>query len=162
MKLDFIVNYRLDSPLNSNIRVATLQIPEPEVKRFESKEEYLLYFCGKIAGLCDICRFYKNIQIMAPFLERPIRIKYLVALPNDNGIILDASLKETELQRKAKELKYCFEIATEQNKSDLNIKYPILLTPNLGTDTTELENNYKIRIMTLNEAIAFIEAIVNA
>ena len=156
-KLDFIVNYRLDAPKSSNIRAAKLPIPTADVRDYENKDEYLLYFCGKVAELCNLCLFYKDPQVMAPFLERPIRIKYMIVLPKNVSILLDAALKDSELRRKAKELKYYFDIAKEQNKTDLDIKHSILLTKRTELSlVVELEKEYGIKIMTLKDAIRFV------
>lgn len=163
MKLGFVINYRLDSPLNPNTRVAELIIPTPKVADHPDKDEYLLYFCGKIAKLCHTCRFYKNAQVMTPFLERPIRIKYMVALPNDVCILLDASLKTTQIRRKAKESKDYFEMAREHNKSHFLIKHSILLIAEIEANIvarTQLEKEYGIKMMTLDEAASFIEGML--
>lgn len=159
MKLNFIVNYRLDSPADSNVRIVKLLIPD-SISGHIDKDEYLLYYCGKITGLCRECHFYKRVQVMAPFLERPIRIKYMLSLPNNECILLDASTERSELRRKAKELADYFDIARKQNKSHFIIKHSILLMPYIETNIAELEDEYGIRIVTLNEAIKFVNGIV--
>jgi hypothetical protein len=156
MKLDFLINYRLDSPSNPNVRQATLQVPTTKLIENESKDDYLVYFCGEIANRCQFCRFYKNIQVMAPFLERPLRLKYMIVLPNNASILLEASLGDTETRKKAKELKDYFEIAKEYNKSDFKIEYPILLAKTVDSDTGSLEREYGIKIMALNDAVDFV------
>jgi len=159
MKLDFIVNYRLDSPADSNVRIVKLLIPS-SISGHMNKDKYLLYYCGEIASLCKECHFYKRVQVMAPFLERPIRIKYMLSLPNNECILLDASTERSELRRKAKELADYFDIARKQNKSHFNIKHSILLTPNIETNMADLEHEYRIKIMPLNESIRFVNGIV--
>jgi len=155
--LDFIVNYRLDAPRSSNIRVAKLLIPTADAEGYGNKDEFLLYFCGKVAELYNLCRFYKDPQVMAPFLERPLRIKYMIVLPKNTCILLDAALKDSELRRKAKELKYCFDIAKEQNKTGLDIKHSILLTTGIELSlAVELEKEHGIKVMTVMDAIKFL------
>lgn len=159
MKLDFVVNFRLDSPMNSNVRIAKLLIPS-SISGQMNKDEYLLYCCGKIASVCMGCRFYKRIQVMAQFLERPIRIKYMLLLPNNECVLLDASTERSELRRKAKELSDYFDIARKENRSRFSIKHSILLIPNIETNIAELEQEYGIGIMTPNELIRFVNGIV--
>jgi hypothetical protein len=157
MKLTFVINYRLDSPLSSQ-RHAELLVPNAKSEDYENKDKYLLFFCQEVANFCQGCSFYKDVQVMAPFLERPIRIKYMIALPSNTCILLDASLKYTELRKKASELKNYFEIANEQNRSNLNVKYAVLLIPpHIVSCIDELEKEYTIKIMTLKKAINFIK-----
>lgn len=162
MKIDFTVNFRVDSPLSSNVRHALLDIPEGRTEEQEDKDSYLLRFCGEIARLCKNCSFYKNVQVMASFLERPIRIKYIVALPDNSSFILDASMSETEMRKKAREIKDCYEIARENNASNLKIQYAILLTDDESDDTVRISYEYGIRIMTPKSAISFIMYILKS
>jgi len=81
----------------------------------------------------------------------------MIVLPKNACILLDAALKDSELRRKAKELKYYFDIAKEQNKTDLDIKHSILLTKRTELSlVVELEKEYGIKIMTLKDAIRFV------
>lgn len=156
VKIDFTINFRVDSPSSSNIRHAIMNIPEGKVEDQENKDIFLLRFCGEIANLCKNCSFYKNVQVMASFLERPIRIKYIVALPDNSCFLLDAALSETEIRKKAREIKDYFEIARENNASNLKMKYAILLTNDISNDTVQISHEYGIRIMTHKNAISFI------
>lgn len=160
MKLSFTINYRLDSPNDSGSRTAKLMIPSSRTVSLKDKDEFLRTFCGEIAKICHLCFFYKRVQVMAPFLERPIRIKYAIVLPDRVGVFLDASLKPSELRRKAKELHNSSYIATKHNKSDLIFKHSILLTVKKTSDADYLENEYKVRVMTFEEAIDFFRELI--
>jgi hypothetical protein len=92
---------------------------------------------------------------MAPFLERPIRIKYMVALPDQSCSLLDVALSDVEIWKKAREIKDSFDVAREHNASDFKIKYAILLTNTESNETIQISHEYGIRIMTPKNAISF-------
>ena len=156
--MKIIINYRLDLASNNTLKFVDVETPK-SIEKCRNKDEFLLFFCGKIYKICKDCQIYKNVQIMAPYLERPVRIKYMIVLPSDEGLILDASLKIQEIRKKTKELSDYFELAIEQNKSDINIVYAILLTKiNPKRELAyELENEYRVKIMTLDDAIKFVK-----
>jgi hypothetical protein len=157
MELDFIINYRLDLPTSPNARHARIVITDKDPRICKDKEEYLLCFCSRLASVSKRIQFYKNVQIMAAFMERPIRVKYLALLPNRVGIFLDTNMKDSELNKKAKELKDNLDIARQENKSGFILKESILLARTSRICVSELEKEYGIRIMTSDEAVEYIK-----
>jgi len=157
MKLWFIINYRLDLSNNQSKRMEIISVPT-YINICMKKDDYLLYFCGKVKDYCNSCNFYKTLQVMEPYSERPARIKYMISLPSNDGIILDIALSRKEFMAKAKVLKDYFEIANQQNKSDLNIKYAILLVEKINIEDLEIiEEEYKIKIFSLENALKFVK-----
>ncbi len=158
MKVVFITNYRLDLAVNRNGRQVELTIPEGE--QLQTKDQFLLQFCGQIHLLWDSCIFYKEAHVMAPFLERPVRLKYMIKFPNNSCVVLDAVLQSTELREKAKELKDHFDLATENNKTEMKIDYPVLLTLNYQIGVKMLEKEYNILILSTANAIKLFKQII--
>lgn len=161
MKVNFTINYRLDLKDNSNGRQEEFIIPVGGDLKQQSKDEFLLSFCGEIYLLYNSCVFYKDVQVMAPFLERPARLKYMIRFPNNFCAILDAALKSTDLRKKAKELKDHFDLAVQNNKTKLKINYPVLLTVNDEIAAEVLEREYNILILSSTNAINFFKQIMS-
>lgn len=158
MKIDFIVGYKLNGKSGSNGRTAEICISLPDVSKQANKEEFLLQFCGQIAQALKGCIFYKDVQVMAPFSERPIRIKYVIRFPNDSCAVLEALTNPLDLKEKAKELKDHFDTARRNNTTKLKLEYPVLLTA-IKNDYSNVERDYGVMVLESTNAINFFKQI---
>lgn len=159
MNISFIINFKLNSPSSDENRTAILGIPDLTAQIFD-KESFLLFCCGKISKCYNECLFYKRVQVMAPFLERPIRIKYMISLPNGKAILLDASINELSLKSKLKKNKDCFDIAKTYNKTKLKIIESVVLINEAVDSLSQLQQEYDIKIMTINQLLNFIQKVI--
>ncbi len=151
MKVPFITNYRLDLPNNPITKKIELTIPED--LRPLTKEELILQLCGRTYSMFSQCTFYKDAQVMAPFLERPFRLKYVIKFPNCSAAVLDAVVQTTELTKKAKDLKDRFDLAVQNNKSEMKIKYQVLVIINRPPTAELIEKEYDVLILSIANAI---------